>query len=86
MIQGHSSTTWGQPVKEIDTRALRAYRLLLVRIANIGETLYFSLLVSFVLVSIWLLAFANLESIIFYDGTANTCVLDGATQEIFHVQ
>lgn len=86
MIQSRSNTSWGRPAWEIDARALRAYRKLLTCIGAAGEVVYFSLLGVFLCASIWLLAFANLENIIFYDGTANTCVLDGATQEIIHVQ
>lgn len=86
MILGESNTSWGHPTREVDMRALRTYRRLLTRVGNIGEVVYFSLLAGFVCASIWLLAFANLENIIFYDGTAYTCVLDGDTQEVIYVQ
>lgn len=86
MILGQSNTSWGQPTKEVDARALRMYRSFLTKIGNVGEVVYFALLTVFACASIWLLAFANLENIIFYDGTAHTCVLDGDTQEVIYVQ
>lgn len=82
----YSNSSWGAPTTEVDSRVLRSYTRLLARLATLGEIVHFTMLAVFLGTAIWLLVFANLENIIFYDGTATTCVLDGATQEIFHVQ
>jgi len=81
-----SETSWGQPRKEIDARVLRAYCRVLSRLAISGELLNPILLALLSVLAAWILVFGNLENIVFYDGTATTCVLDGTTRRITNAQ
>jgi hypothetical protein len=84
MFQPAPNSSWGQPAKEVDARVLRTFRRLLKRLVVIGEVLNPILMLLLSCITAWLLMFANLENIAFYDGTATTCVLDGSTQGLTH--
>jgi len=80
------TTSWGKRDVEVDVRALRQYQIIQSRIETIGEILVFLLLTGILGSTIWLFSNTNFEDVIFYDGSAMTCVLNGQNGEISHVQ
>jgi len=79
-------TSWGQPDREIDPRALRRYLRFLTSLSNIGEIMFWSFLVinattclAVVFLTVW-------EVPILSDGTDLVCVFDNTTQQVFRVE
>ena len=80
MLRQPSHGSWGRPRSEIDARVLRLWCRALTTLGNVGEILHLPMVAALVLFAASLLMGINFENIIFYDGTAITCVLDGDTQ------
>ena len=86
MAVDSENTSWGKDAKVEDVRAMRRYNWLLRWTAFFGEVCFFVVLVLAVLVVGGFLIYGNFENAIFKDGTSLTCILDGATGEIFNVK
>lgn len=81
-----TTSTWGKNSTDIDVRALRRYQKILRAFSSFGEWASFALAHCVLIAIVLLILLTNFENVIFYDGTDMTCVLNGATGEIYNVK
>jgi hypothetical protein len=75
-------TTWARPDKQIDKRAMHVYVGFLKKFSATGEMFAFVLGAGLVALLAYAIFKINFENDIIVDGTARTCIWDGAKGKV----
>lgn len=80
------NTTWGRTDWEVDTRTLRRYHGLLVRMLPFGEIVFFLLLTVNTVLILTVIFTSVWEIPILSDGTDMVCIYDNDYQQVYRAQ